>query len=255
MPTLQSGQSAGQRLKAAQRVLERAKNAVVTAVKKRVDALRSVTRQYDAAHALARKANERLTAQERLVGEADDRQDAAVEALAQARIGAGASRGKPFGDLGAPSVSDIQKMDTIKEAQLLTKLATRLLKSPDPRVRKAATAAKKAAADVLAAAKPLGQLRKNRNAAQDARDAIGPRWEKAFAALKRGAKAAEDEGAQDLHRTLFEVEAPTRSKKKSTSKKSATKKSADADAGGASPSSNGGGSLADFDSDSDSDSA
>ncbi len=214
MGTLQSGASAGQRIKAGNQVLDRAKATDTRAVKKKLDGLRAVQREYDAARAAAGKANAALLAQERIVGDLDDKQDAAVDTWASARVGAGAKRTQPFADLEGPSPSDIQRMDTTAEAQLIQKLAAADRKHPDARVKKAAAAADVAAKAVLASMKPLAALKRTRDAAISSRDAIGPRWEKSFASLKRATRSAEDDGATGLVKALFDAPPRKPAKKK-----------------------------------------
>jgi hypothetical protein len=212
MGTLQSGDSPGQRIKAGSTVLDRSKSVDVRPVKKKLDALRAVQKDYEAAHTAAGKAVAALVAQERVLGGLDEAQDASIETWAAARVGAGAKRTQPFGDIGGPAPSNIQRMDTLKEAALIGKLAAKDKKHSDARVKKTAAAADAAAKAVIAATKPIAGLARARNAAIAARDAIGPRWEKAFSALKRAARAAEDDGATGLFVALFD--APSRAPKK-----------------------------------------
>jgi hypothetical protein len=211
--TIQAGKSPGQRVAAGALVLDRAKTNDVTAVKKRLSAFAGVQREYVSAHEASRKAGEALMKQERVLGEGDAAQDVTVEVLASALVGDGAKRTKPFAACGGPSVSDLQSMPVRKEAELLKKLAARASKgTSDAKVKKAAAAAITAADAVLKASVPLAALTKARDQAQNQRDGIGPRWEKAFAVLKRGVKAAEDEGAAGLFEALFAVDAPTKKK-------------------------------------------
>ncbi|UJR82030.1 hypothetical protein [Sandaracinus amylolyticus] len=212
MATLQSGTSPGQRVKAGDLVLDRAKGAPITPIKKRVDGFAKVHRELVKAQAAAQKAVAAHVAQERKIGEADDAQDASVGELAGALVGAGAPRLKPFQGYSEHSPSDLAGMPQQKQARELVKIASKCAKHPDARVKKAASAARAAAEKLLAAEKPLAALARERSAAIAARDAIGPRWEKAFSALKRAAKSAEDDGATGLFAALFEVEGPARKK-------------------------------------------
>jgi hypothetical protein len=50
---------------------------------------------------------------------------------------------------------------------------------------------------------PVAQLQDTVRDARRTRDAVAQGWESALAALKRGARAAADEGAPDLYPTLF----------------------------------------------------
>jgi len=78
-------------------------------------------------------------------------------------------------------------------------------------------AAGNAARKVEAALKPIAKLEKARADAMAKRDALEQAWETAFASLKRGAKAAEDDGHRGIHAALFERPAPA--KKKARAKK------------------------------------
>ena len=68
------------------------------------------------------------------------------------------------------------------------------------RVAHAAANAARAAALALVA---RGKLEAVARVARQARDAIGPSWDRDLAALKRAAHAAADEGAPHLHAALF----------------------------------------------------
>jgi hypothetical protein len=216
MGILQAGSSPGTRVKSGDAVLNRAASVDIKPVKKKVDALRKVNREYSAAHAVTAKAVGALTVCERKIGELDDAQDAAVEAWVAARIGAGEKRTKPLASIGGPSPSDLVRMEASAEARLIKKLAAKDLKHENLAVKRAAAAAIAAADKVLAANGPKVLLVRARDAAIAARDAIGPAWEKAFASLKRGVRSAEDDGAVGLVKALFD--APPRPAKKDKSK-------------------------------------
>src|SRR5882724_10204899 len=78
----------------------------------------------------------------------------------------------------------------------------------------AAQAADKAARVVVQALAPVAKLQDTVRDARRSRDAVAQGWESALAALKRGARAAADEGAPDLYPTLFTpvIRAITKSK-------------------------------------------
>jgi hypothetical protein len=62
--------------------------------------------------------------------------------------------------------------------------------------------------------KPASDLAAVRRERIAARDAATPEWEASFAALKRGARAAADDGAPHLYKALFDEPArPPRAKK------------------------------------------
>lgn len=205
MATIQGGNSPGRRVKTGKLVLARATNLDTRPVKKAFDAMRAAHAAYDKAHSAASLAAERLAKAEGQLGELDVTQDASVDGFAVAHVTAGASRTKPLAEYKAGSVSDIKGMPVEKEAQLVIKLATKGKAHPDAGVKRAAAVMEKAAKAVLAGAKRIEPLVEKRNQAIAARDALAPRWEKAFASLKRAVRAAEDEGAHGLFAALFEV--------------------------------------------------
>jgi hypothetical protein len=69
--------------------------------------------------------------------------------------------------------------------------------------RQAAQAADKAARAVDAACVPLDTLERTVREARHQRDAVGQTWDTALAALKRGVRAAADDGAPGLYTALF----------------------------------------------------
>jgi hypothetical protein len=192
-------------VKAGKLIIARATNVDMAPVKKTFDGMRSAHTAYDKAHSAASLAAERLAKAEAQLGELDATQDASVDAFAVAHVTAGASRTKPLAAYKAGSVSDIKGMPVEKQAQLVIKLATKGKAHEDAGVKRAAGAMEKAAKAVLAGVKRIEPLIEKRNEAIAARDALAPRWEKAFASLKRAVRAAEDEGASGLFAALFEV--------------------------------------------------
>jgi hypothetical protein len=80
----------------------------------------------------------------------------------------------------------------------------------------AAQAADKAACAVEEALAPIAKLEKTVADARRTRDAIAKVWESALAALRRGARAAADDGAPDLYPTLFRTPARVTSRTKTT---------------------------------------
>jgi hypothetical protein len=81
-----------------------------------------------------------------------------------------------------------------------------------------AKAAGKAAGNVLVEMKPVAKLEKACADARSARDALTLSWETAFAALKRAARAAEDDGAKGLFGALFERAPKAKKNGKKTAK-------------------------------------
>jgi hypothetical protein len=210
MATLQSGNTAGTRIAAGDSVLEASKSVDMAPVTRRLAAFKKVHQAYSDADAAVKKATEALQAQQARVGEADVTQDDAVDHLAAGLAGDGLPRMNPFKPFGAPAPAALQKMGYGDEARALTALAGAVPKRrglSDGTIA-AAKAAAKAAAAVEAELGKLPKLEKARTAAMSRRDAFAQAWETAFAGLKRGARAAEDEGAKGLHAALFDRKAP-----------------------------------------------
>lgn len=207
MNTLQSGHSPGNRIEAGQQLVERAKAVKPTAVKPRFTAFASIHKLYAAAHAKVGKADRALQKQQAKLAEADVLQDEAVARLAAKLPADGLPRTQPFKPFGFTRPSALQQREATAEAKLLQKLAAAVLKhkGASAATKAAANAALKAAAGVLGASAPIAKLTSARTSAMHARDALEQAWETAFAALKRGAKAAEDDGAKGLFAALFDA--------------------------------------------------
>lgn len=140
--------------------------------------------------------------------------------MATALSGDGFARANPFKALGFEAPSSMKVRPVEDEAGAARKLAAAAAKA------KGASAATKSAAKALALAAgevekalaPLAKLKAARAAAIAERDALGLRWEKALATLRRFAQA--DEG--DAYGLLFRataVRGAKRSGKKATEKK------------------------------------
>jgi hypothetical protein len=233
MSTLQSKKNPASRKDVGDLVIANGKTTDVAPVKKRFAAFAKTHAAFVAADGKVEAATKAVHATEAKVGELDVAQDEAVDALASALAGEGGSRTRPFAPFKLGTPSDIRDMGDVEEAKTIHTLATRVRKKkPGKAVLAACAAAEKAASAVQAAAAPIATQKKARHAAIVARDAIGIPWEKAFGALKRGARAAEDEGAAGLFDALFGAAAPRASKKRGKTSKAK---------GGATPASPSGG--------------
>jgi hypothetical protein len=157
-------------------------------------------RKVDAAEAELRAAEARVTAR-------DAAQDHAVEALAAALAGEGHTRRNPFETFGASPPSVIMRLPFTEEPAAVHQLVAAIERSKTASVSKAtlkaAQAADKAASAVEEALGPLAELEEDVRHVRRTRDSVVPGWESALAALRRGARAAADEGATDLYTRLF----------------------------------------------------
>jgi hypothetical protein len=220
MATLKAD-SPGQRIDAGDAVLEASKQVDTKAVRSKLQRFSAAHRALLAAQKRVLAADTKVCAQQAKVGSADVVQDEAVEALAVRRISDGASRTQPFVELRFDSPSVIKSMGYGDEAKVCLKLsaASKKATSCSKQTAAAADGLARAARAVQATLAPMDKLLKDRITAITARSATEQEWETAFAALKRAARAAEDDGAKGLFAALFQ-----RTAAKKTSKKAAAAK-------------------------------
>lgn len=138
----------------------------------------------------------------------------AVEVLARALAVDGHDRKRAFATFGAPPPSAIGRMAVSDGNDAIERLVTAVLRGE--RVgRHSVVAAHSALASARAVARELDAVAKLEDAARAARttrDAIGRRWDVACRGLRSKAIAAQDDGAPELHPTLFP---PRRRRRKS----------------------------------------
>jgi hypothetical protein len=217
METLQSGNSPGTRIAAGDSVLEAATTVDTTPIAGRLAGFKKAHTSYSTADAGVKKAGEALQKQQAKVAEADVTQDEAVMGLAVALPLDGLPRANPFKPFGAPAPTTVQGLGYAEEAKVVLALEKEVLKRKNLSKGSAAAAktAGKAALRVQAELVPIPKLIKARTDAITRRDALAQAWETAFAAVKRAARSAEDDGAKGLHAVLFEraKAAPKRKKK------------------------------------------
>jgi len=201
MPTA----SPGNRLDAGAAILAAARAIDVRLVKLRLAKFERANRAYADAQRKVEAAEAQLrVAQERL-SERDVDQDEAVEALARALVAAGRPRANPFTAFGDLAPGAVMRMPFGEEAKEVRRLAAAVQreKSASKLALAAAQAATRAAQAVEAALPAVAKLEVVVREARHTRDAVGQTWESALAALKRGARAAADDGAPELYATLF----------------------------------------------------
>ena len=186
-------------------MLEAAGLADTRSVAARLARFRRAHQQYESLSGKVGKAESPLAAQQATIGEADAAQDDAVEELAKALVADGHSRTNPFKAFGFAAPSVIASMGYAKEAKECVRLAkvARTAKGASKATAAAAAALEKAAKAVQSALVGIDKHAKPLTAARSARDAAALAWETAYAALRRGAKAAEDDGAKGLANALF----------------------------------------------------
>ena len=231
MAKLQINKGPTSRVEAGNHVLDAAEAlgaAQTKTIAERLASFKKAHAGYIGADQVVKAADAALRAQQAKVGEADVAQDDGVDALATAAGGEGMPRITPFKPFGFGSPGSIKKMGHTAEAKEAIALAAAVLKHKPAlaKSRKAATALAAAGKAVLAAAAPLEGLEAKRKTASSKRAALDLSWEKAFAAVKRGARAAADDGAIDLYDALF-GSGPAKPK---TARKAKAAKNAEADA-------------------------
>ncbi|MFI5366987.1 MAG: hypothetical protein ACHQ4J_15345 [Candidatus Binatia bacterium] len=182
-----------------------AKSVNTRPVQARLDAFDRAQRAYAAAQGKVDAAATVLHAAQAKVVQRDRQQDEAVDGLARALITDGQSRVKPFAGCGGPTPAALMHLPVAEKAQQIHALVTALQRNAGlskatqqacDAADKAARAAEKALARIEAQQAALSQTRQ-------ARDALVQMWEKTLAALKRGARAAIDDGEPYLYTTLF----------------------------------------------------
>jgi hypothetical protein len=216
MATLQSGYSPGTRIDTGDSVISASASVNTKSIAKRLGAFKTAHAAYRAADAQVKKAMDALQKQQAKVAEADVDQDDAVNELATELPRDGLPRVNPFKPFGAPAPSVLCGMGYSDEAQAVLRLEKAVLKRKGLSSGSIAAAKNGAACakKVLAALAPIAKLEKSRSEAITRRDALAQTWETAFAALKRGARYAEDDGAAGLYAALFDRPAKPSGKKK-----------------------------------------
>jgi hypothetical protein len=148
------------------------------------------------------------------LGELDADQDDAIDALARALIAEGQPRSNPFRDFSPLALGKLMAQRNGDGAKAVHQLVTAVqrAKGITKPTLQAAQAAERAA---RALEQQLAQIEKLQDTVREARhtrDAVAQGWATELAALKRGARAAADEGAPHLYATLFDRLARTNGK-------------------------------------------
>ena len=209
--------SKGSRLRLGEAVLSAATQADTRPVKDRLARFTEVHRRYAVAQRKVDAAETELAAAEARVVECDTRQDQAVELLARAvSFVEGRSRRNPFDMFGAPAPSAITRLPFPEAAAAVHDLVVRIRSSKhvSKETLDLAQSAEEGARAVEEALVPVPKLEENVLRTRGVRDALIPEWDDALSALRRGARAAADEGAPNLHATLFPRVVRSSTKKK-----------------------------------------
>ncbi len=197
--------SSGSRLQLGLSILAAARTVDTRLVKDRLRKFEQAHRNYVSAQKKVDAAESQLTAVQARLAELDAVQDDAVDALARVLIHDGQPIGNAFSAFGAPGPGTLKRLPFGEEVAAIHELVAAVLRSKgvSEAATKAAQAADKAASVVEEALVPIDTLQDGVREARRMRDAVGQAWESALAALRRGTRAAADEGAPELHATLF----------------------------------------------------
>jgi hypothetical protein len=210
MGTIKVAATPGSRLEAGASILAAARTTDTRLVKDRLVAFERAQRAYNDAQRKVDAVEVELTAAQRGLSACDAAQDAAVEVLARALVGDGQPRSKPFAAFGPLSPAAILRLPVADQAKALTALvaAVQCNKTVSKSALQIARDVEKAARAVEQALVPIDKLTATLREARRTRDASGANWDTGFGTLKRGARAAADDGAPQLYSILFER--PTR---------------------------------------------
>lgn len=205
MKTKNNGKHPAARLEIGSVVLSAAAGIDTVLITARLTAFATVHQSYSVAQRKVDAFEAKLRNAQVHLAQLDIEQDEAVEDLARLLIADGQPRVAPFSAFGVDSPSIIRKLPYGEEAKALHKLvaAVQLDKSVGRSTLAAARTAESAAQAVESALLALDTCLATLRDAREGRDAIAPMWEEALAALKRGARAAKDDGAPGLYAALF----------------------------------------------------
>ena len=220
MSTIQVGKSAAAQLKAGAAILAAARTADTRLIKDRLAAFDRAHQGYADAHAQLLQAETALkTAQ----AEFRTEQQGVVDGLARALLADGQPLRDPFAGFGAATTGALMHMPPGEAVKALPQLiaTVRRSKTLGKVTLQALPAAEKATHAMDQAATRMDDLRTAAHSAHATRDAVAQKWEAALAALKRGARAAADDGAPTLYATLFERPGRTNGKNHKTAQPAA----------------------------------
>jgi hypothetical protein len=206
METIRVGTSAGQRLEAGASILAAARLTDTRLVKDRLATFARTQRAYTDAQHKVGVVERQLAAAQRRVSECEATQGEAVEMLARALVSDGQPRGNPFAGFGAPSPYAITRLPVAEGVKALAALlgAVRRNKTVSKATLQTTRDVEKLMRATEQAHAPIDKLTAALHEARRARDAVGANWDAALGALKRGARAATDDGAPQLYAVLFE---------------------------------------------------
>ena len=203
MSTINVGRSASAQLTAGAAILAAARTADTRFIKDRLAAFERVQQRYSEADAKVQKVEADLANARALFH--TEQQDV-VDALARALVADGQPIKKPFAAFGAATMSTLVRMAPADAVTGLSELlaAIRRSRTLGKPMLQAVQSAEKVTRDMEHALARIEVLNSATRDARSTRVAIAQTWETEFGALKRGARAAADDGATTLYATLFD---------------------------------------------------
>jgi hypothetical protein len=205
MRTLRTGLYPIGRLENGAAILTAAAGIDVSLVRKRLDAFGRAHRAYTSAQAAVEAAEAQVRGRQSILAQRDAAQDAAVEELVRALLIDGRPRANPFAAYGVAAPSVVKQLNFGEKSKAIHTLANTLRADAtvSKATQRAAQGAEKAARRMEVDLISFEELQGNLRTAREKREAVGETWDNALTALKRGARAAADEGAPGLYNSLF----------------------------------------------------
>ena len=205
MDTQGYGRGPGERLAIGATIVANARVVDTALVKARLAAFIAAHRDYASAQSKVDVAEASLRSLQAKVLRRERAADDAVETLALALIAEGHPRTKPFGVLGGVAPSAVKSLAIPAKAKAIHDLVAAAQRSrlTSQKTRDAARVADQAARVMETALLAIDPVELDIRQLRGQRDTLGHPWERALAALRRGARAAFDDGAPTLYTALF----------------------------------------------------
>lgn len=203
--TSRSTQSRSKRLKIGAAVLAGAEAVDTTLVAARLGAFTDQHRGYLETERTVDAAEARLETERLKLAQLGAAHDEAVEKLACSLANDGQPRTNPFEDFGVESPSHIKRMPPAEAARAVRTLLATLGRTPNlsAATREAGERVDQMTQLVEAALPPYQTALDELRAARRISDVVGRKYDDTVSALRRAARAAADDGADDLYPALF----------------------------------------------------
>ncbi len=211
MSTITVGKSTTRQINAGAAILAAARTVDTRLIKDRLAAFDRAQQGYVQAQAKVQQADAEV---EKAHAQFRTEQQGLVDTLARALVADGQPLRDPFAAFAGLQTGVLMRLAPAEAAKALPELVAAIRRSKT--LGKGTLQAVQSAEKVTRGMEPaLARLEALRTVVRDARatrDAVAQAWELALGALKRGARAAADDGAPNLYATLFERAARTSTK-------------------------------------------